>query len=187
MRRRRKRQLQLMLKRAMLFRFRCPVHPVPVQSCLPGCLPARPSPVQPSRVAGLDRLFVAGYSMAGPGRRWDEVKQRAHEKRRHSSRGAEEARGGWSGADNDPIAEQDRMLDSTRHQMGRPMLVPPWAVELDPKTSLYVVRLLWSRREGLCGRALLCFAAARGRLHARLHACMLAWPSGEYSEYAALP
>lgn len=59
--------------------------------------------------------------------------------------------------------------------MGRPMLVPPWAADLDPTEKL--IRrpiVLWSRREGLCERALLC-CSPRAYLLARLLACLAVW------------
>lgn len=66
-------------------------------------------------------------------------------------------------------------MDSRQHQMGRPMLVPPWAADLDPTEKLIRRPIVsWSRREGLCGRALLQARAPPACL-ARLLACLAVW------------
>lgn len=79
----------------------------------------------------------------------------------------EEARGGWSGADNDPIAELDGMVDRRQHQMGRPMLVPPQGRVLDPAEKL-IRRLIVALETRGIVRA--CFAA-----NPRALPCLLAF------------
>lgn len=82
------------------------------------------------------------------------------------------------------------MVDSRQLQMGRPMLVPPWAADLDPNREAYtssdylVVETRGIARACIALPLLCC--SPRGRLPAMLAYDLLAWPAWGNSKYAVL-
>lgn len=74
------------------------------------------------------------------------------------------------------------MLDSGQHQMGRPMLVPPWAADLDPTEKLIHRPIVDARDKRDCA-GVLCFAllccSVHARLLSRLPVYLDAWPPGD--------